>query len=55
MMWETEMFGVKGVIETPPNVTEDEFNEKFLQFIGEQGWTFSGGTWRYENVDEEDC
>lgn len=51
-MWETEVFGINGTIETPAGVTEDEFNEKLLQFFEEQGWKFGGGTWRYE--DEED-
>ena len=49
-----EVFGINGAIEAPAGTTEEEFNTKLLGFFESQGWKFGGGTWRYENIDEED-
>ena len=52
-MFECEIFGINGVIETPAGVTEDEFNDKLFAFLEEQGWKFGGGTWRYAEEEDE--
>ncbi len=36
-------FEINGCIEVSPEVTEDEFWEKFIDFVEANGWYFGGG------------
>lgn len=36
-------FEINGCIEVCPEVTEDEFWEKFIDFVEANGWYFGGG------------
>ena len=52
-MFEYEVFGINGVIETPAGVTEEEFHDELFTFLEERGWKFGGGTWRYDEEEDE--
>ena len=34
---------INGCVEIPPEMTIDEFNNEFLNFIESKGWSFGGG------------
>lgn len=36
-------FEIQGCIEVPPEVTEDEFWNAFIEFVESKGWSFGGG------------
>lgn len=36
-------FEINGCIEVPPEVTEDEFCDSFIEFVESKGWSFGGG------------
>ena len=36
-------FEINGCIEVSPEVTEDKFWEKFINFVESNGWSFGGG------------
>lgn len=36
-------FEILGCIEVPTNLTEDEFFDKFINFVESNNWTFGGG------------
>lgn len=36
-------FEINGCIEVSPEVTEDEFWEKFITFVESNDWSFGGG------------
>ena len=36
-------FEIQGCIEVPPEVTEDEFWNAFIEFVESKGWAFGGG------------
>ena len=36
-------FEIQGCIEVPPEVTEDEFWNAFIEFVESKGWPFGGG------------
>ncbi|MCD8323849.1 MAG: hypothetical protein LUC32_02695 [Clostridiales bacterium] len=37
-----KVFEINGCIEVPPDVTEDEFSDVFLEFLESKGWFFGG-------------
>ena len=39
-----KQFEIKGYIETPIDVSEKEFFEKFIQFVESNNWSFIGVT-----------
>ena len=46
---------IDGCVTIPMNVTHDEFLEKFIKFIEDNGWYFGGGTKAFINgecIDE---
>ena len=36
-------FEIHGCIEVPPEMTEEEFWNRFIRFVEENGWSFGGG------------
>ncbi|MCD8198201.1 MAG: hypothetical protein LUE24_13730 [Lachnospiraceae bacterium] len=38
-----KVFEINGCVEVPPDVTDDEFTDAFLEFIESKGWFFGGG------------
>lgn len=36
-------FEIHGCIEVPPEMTEEEFWNRFIRFVEENGWRFGGG------------
>lgn len=52
-MFEYEIFGINGVIETPAGVTEQKFHDELFAFLEARGWKFGGGTWRYDDEEDE--
>ena len=36
-------FEILGCIEVPTNLAEDEFFDKFINFVESNNWTFGGG------------
>lgn len=43
-------FDISGVIETPDNVTFDQINNEFIEFIESKGYSFGGG---FGEIDED--
>ena len=38
-----KLFEINGTVEVPPELTEDEFWDTFIEFIELHGWSFGGG------------
>lgn len=36
-------FEIHGCIEIPPEMTEEEFWNRFIRFVEKNGWSFGGG------------
>lgn len=36
-------FEIQGCIEVPPETTENEFWNEFIEFVESKGWSFGGG------------
>lgn len=36
-------FEIQGCIEVPPETTENEFWNDFIEFVESKGWSFGGG------------
>ena len=36
-------FEISGCVSVPPEVTDDEFMDAFIDFIESKGWLFGGG------------
>lgn len=45
----SKIIKIDGCIEVPPELTEDEFLDKFIKFIEDNGWYFGGGTQMVED------
>ncbi len=37
------LFEINGCVEVPPEVTENEFFDVFIEFVESKGWRFGGG------------
>lgn len=44
----TNLTTINGVVETPPEIDADKFNQYFINWIESMGWSFCGGTDSYE-------
>lgn len=41
--YQEKEFELQGCVIVPFELTEDEFHDKFITFIEENGWSFGGG------------
>jgi hypothetical protein len=48
----TNLTKIIGVVETPPEIDYDKFNQYFVNWITSMGWSFCGGCSPCENEKE---
>lgn len=50
----SKVIEINGCITVQPEVSHDEFLEKFINFVEENGWCFGGGTKVFVDDEEVD-
>ena len=49
----TNLTEINGIIETPPNIDYDKFDQYFINWIESMGWSFCGSLHKYEEEQNE--
>lgn len=44
----TNLTSIDGIVETPPDIDYDKFNQYFTNWIDSMGWRFCGSFMKYE-------
>ena len=44
----TNLTEINGIVETPPDIDYDKFNQYFTNWIDSMGWSFCGSFMKYE-------
>ena len=47
----TNLTEINGVVETPPDIDYDKFNQYFTNWIDSMGWSFCGSFMKYEEEE----
>lgn len=50
----TNLTEINGIVETPPNIDDDKFNQYFINWIESMGWSFCGIFNKYEEKDDDE-